>query len=204
MMFDEVGPDCAGEQPGMEALQAWMCLEHTLADSGTYVCKYISGSDPPKRSFHAEGRAGDLSGYPLPMSRGALFLVGHAEEIGVQEVIYDRRIWRSTYQEWRKFTGKDPHTSHIHYAINWQAARRSTEAMLAVLAATKGRPVTQFSPEQLTQLKLVVTATIREHMGDLGHTSAGKPVTPSFVNAARRAVDLERVARKADVGKAEG
>lgn len=126
-VYDPVGADCLGHQPGTEALQNVLTTDHQVTDLGTYVCKYIIGST--RRSFHAEGRAGDNGGTPEEMRAVADLLVAHALELGLQEVIYDRQRWAcdDSTPGWEPFNGSDPHTGHVHWSVNWDAAKNLTE-----------------------------------------------------------------------------
>jgi hypothetical protein len=42
-------------------------------------------------------------------------------------VIYNRRIWRAATGRWEKYTGKDPHTNHVHLSV-YDSARNNTKA----------------------------------------------------------------------------
>jgi hypothetical protein len=48
--------------------------------------------------------------------------------MGIQELIWNRRIWTATYhaQGWRTYTGPDPHTDHIHIGLNRAGASKRT------------------------------------------------------------------------------
>jgi LAS superfamily LD-carboxypeptidase LdcB len=51
-----------------------------------------------------------------------------ARRMGVQEIIWNRRIWtaRRHAEGWRAYTGQSPHTDHIHIGLNWAGARMET------------------------------------------------------------------------------
>lgn len=120
-------------RPGTRALQDHLVATFGLADCGTYEDKHVGGNPHAPLSFHADGRAGDICGYPDPHRAAADWLVENAEPLGVQEVIYDSQIWRSTYREWHDFPGEDPHTSHVHWAQCLAAANTSAEQMAEII-----------------------------------------------------------------------
>lgn len=83
---------------------------------GIYNCRPIRGTNRTT-SLHGEGRAGD---HGCPVGNGFMqawcdFLVAHSAELGIQCVIYNRRIWSSSYPDaWRNYGGTVPHTDHAH------------------------------------------------------------------------------------------
>ena len=48
--------------------------------------------------------------------------------LGIQYVIWNHRIWGaySAGQGWRKYTGSNPHTDHVHFSLSWAGARKLT------------------------------------------------------------------------------
>lgn len=130
-VWDPVGTECKGHQPGTDTLMRVSGeIYGTTANGQTYVCRQIDGST--RLSFHAEGRAGDSSGYPAPMRALADAFVKHALELGIQEVIYDRERWSTDdgTPGWEPYGGADPHTSHVHWSLTWDAAQNLTEAKI--------------------------------------------------------------------------
>jgi hypothetical protein len=92
-----------------------------LTDAGIYNCRKVVGGTG--LSLHAEGRAWDAG---TPGAEGieaghalAAWAVANAEQLGVQEVIWQRRIWTSAVPVWRPYLGdgRDPHTSHVHIGL---------------------------------------------------------------------------------------
>jgi hypothetical protein len=99
---------------------------------GIYVCRSIAGSDV--LSTHAEGRAGDL-GIPVGASWGqglADALVAASGQLGIQCVIYRRRIWTSNRckEGWRPYSGSNPHNDHAHVEVTAAAADNLTVATI--------------------------------------------------------------------------
>jgi peptidoglycan hydrolase-like protein with peptidoglycan-binding domain len=122
-----------GPQPGAVALMNWI-LEHYgrhgAYNLGIYNCRPVRGGGT--WSLHSEGRALDI-GLPVG-SDGTGTVRGHrlverlrelGEPLGVQCMIYDRRIWsaKSPGPEGRSYTGVSPHYNHIHLELCWKSAR---------------------------------------------------------------------------------
>ena len=67
-------------------------------------------------SLHAEGRAVDL--YAGGNGRSAFdYAVSIACQNGIQEVIFNRRIWTKSAGE-HAYNGVNPHTDHVHIGLN--------------------------------------------------------------------------------------
>ncbi|HEX6878474.1 MAG TPA: hypothetical protein VF165_22645, partial [Nocardioidaceae bacterium] len=51
-----------------------------------------------------------------------------ARRLGIQYMIWNRRIWGSyaAGSGWRKYTGSNPHTDHVHFSLSWAGARKKT------------------------------------------------------------------------------
>ena len=89
-------------------------------------------------SLHAEGRALDWmisAGSPANRRTVARFIklvsannwkLGRA--MGLQEVIWNRKIWTATYHAsgFRSYTGPNPHTDHVHIGLNRAGASKRT------------------------------------------------------------------------------
>jgi hypothetical protein len=185
--YDPVGTECLGPQPGTDTLMRVSGeIYGTTTDGQTYVCKNISGSS--RKSFHAEGRAGDSSGYPDKMRALADGFVDHWRALGVQEVIYDRKRWSTDDGDpnWEPFRGDDPHTSHVHWSLTWDAAKNLTEAKIrAVLLGEPEEPDMPLSDEDLKAIRKVVDEVVADRIGDLGQDAAGRTIRRSVANAIR-------------------
>ena len=119
------------------------------------------------RSEHKEGRAWDWTvSYANPRQRAQaadfvhwLFATdvygnrfAEARRLGVMYVIWNHKIWSAAQASagWRKYTGPDPHTGHMHISLSWSGALKKTSywtgAVSPVLKAptptkaTPGRP----------------------------------------------------------------
>ncbi|HEX8002529.1 MAG TPA: hypothetical protein VF519_07525 [Mycobacteriales bacterium] len=51
-----------------------------------------------------------------------------ARRLGIQYIIWNRRIWGSyaVSQGWRTYTGASPHTDHVHFSFVWAGANKVT------------------------------------------------------------------------------
>ena len=136
--YDRTGTACTGgAQPGARALLDY-CLARwpTLRSGGIYNCRPVRGRTA--LSMHGEGRAIDLmvpSASAPVGSEVADWLVTNAPLLGVQEVIWDRRIWVASRrtQGWQPYGGVSPHTDHVHVGLVWRAARGPQALTLAYL-----------------------------------------------------------------------
>ena len=153
-----------GERPGARALQNYLLTEidklegcETI-DSGIYNCRPVRGGTA--RSTHSEGRAGDL-GVRTPEGMWPTKeikepgirawcdrLIDHADELGIQYVIYARQS-RKPGQKWVRYTGSSPHFDHIHWEMTREAAEALTPDMVArALGTTK--PILVTAGEAMT------------------------------------------------------
>lgn len=95
------------------------------------------------RSEHKEGRAWDWRlSYANPTQRAQasdfarwLFATdvygnkySQARRLGIMYVIWNHKIWSAAQASagWRKYTGADPHTSHMHISLSWAGALKKT------------------------------------------------------------------------------
>lgn len=114
--------DSKGPTPGILALRdAMMKAFPGSIDMGTYNFRPIRGART--LSVHAEGRAWDMG--PTGVAQGdsaAAYLTGAYEQLGVQRIIWNRRIWDSQRVAWRSYGGINPHTDHLHIELTRAAA----------------------------------------------------------------------------------
>ena len=109
------------EFPGVSMVDGYLCRSNTAQTS--------------KTSIHGTGRAIDVF---IPLAGGgannklgdpvANWLVEHAEEIGVQLIIWDRSQYSASRDrtKFRSYTGPHPHHDHLHVELNLAAAARMT------------------------------------------------------------------------------
>lgn len=120
---------------GAQALQDWIDaywpqVEHI----GGYSCRAING-DSTQMSVHGTGRALDIH---IPTIEGeadndlgdplANYLLVHAQEIGIQRVIWDRWYWRAgTTPRDGYYDGAHAHHDHLHVELSVDGGAMATE-----------------------------------------------------------------------------
>lgn len=79
------------------------------------------------RSEHCECRACDFF-VTAPKGRPMFdWAIAHADELGIQSVIHNRRVWGFGNWTERAYHGPSPHTDHVHIGLNKLAAATLTE-----------------------------------------------------------------------------
>lgn len=120
----------SGPQPGAWGQMDWYL--HNYKDlggvnSGIYNCRAVRGGRTT--SLHGEGRASDNGVRPYSAEYGtklANAIVNNSRALGVQCVIWNRKIWSSTYpDQWRNYTGVASHVDHLHVEFTWASAKRA-------------------------------------------------------------------------------
>lgn len=126
----------AGLTDGASVLREFLMASYPQIRSiGGYSCRAIVGNSS-QMSVHATGRALDIM---LPLHAGDAdndlgdpignWLIEHAEEIGIQYIIWDRWTWgahRSSGEKERSYGGSHPHHDHLHVEISTAASRMET------------------------------------------------------------------------------
>lgn len=87
-----------------------------------------------ERSEHCECRGVDFFTTDLAKLRAIFdFCVTHAEALGIQSVIANRRVWG--FGDWREraYDGPSPHTDHAHIGLTRHAAQHLTEGLIRSL-----------------------------------------------------------------------
>ena len=99
-----------------------------LSSVGGYSCRRNT-ADTARMSVHGTGRALDVfipkAGNTADNAHGdkvANWLVVHAQQIGVQLIIWDRSIWRANGTNAGAYGGPHPHDDHIHVELTNEAA----------------------------------------------------------------------------------
>ena len=111
-----------------------------------YACRAVRGGSG--MSLHAEGRAVDIfiptRGGAADNARGdtiANWLAENAEYIGVQMIIWDRTIWRtSRTPHSRCYGGSHPHNDHIHVELTREGAAGDTDFFMDLWAGRAAIP----------------------------------------------------------------
>lgn len=152
---------CSGSaSPGARAL-----MKHVLDTTpgarslGIYSCRAVRGGGT--RSIHSEGRALDVG---MPMSGGRGSKAGHAlvralipvaSKLGVQAIIYDRKIWSARSPKGRAYNGVNPHYDHLHIEMTRSAAAKLNLATVRAILGAKApgsKPAQKSSPKKLPVL----------------------------------------------------
>ncbi|MDH5150458.1 peptidoglycan-binding domain-containing protein [Brevibacterium casei] len=110
-------------------------------NTGIYNCRSVRGGRTT--SLHGEGRAADFGIRPYGAAYGTALanaLVAYSKELGIQCVIWNRKIWSSSYPNsgWRRYNGVASHTDHIHVEFTWDRANASRAATAKHFAKVLG------------------------------------------------------------------
>jgi hypothetical protein len=116
------------------------------------------------QSEHKEGRAFDWGGLnahsAADRARVARFVKWLAKtdkygnryammrRLGIQYLIWNHKIWGSYSASagWRKYTGADPHTNHVHISFTWAGARKTTSFWTGKVGNVNGVPTPTPTP----------------------------------------------------------
>lgn len=123
----------SGCQPGTLALRAAARSAYGVSDMGCYNPRNVRGGS--SWSYHAGGRATDLGGTRAAMDACAEGLYARRLQLGIEELIYRRRIWTLARdaEGWRPYSGENPHEDHVHAGQSLAAARGLTAAQAATI-----------------------------------------------------------------------
>lgn len=174
-----------GPAPGALALRDWALTRFpdTARDLGVYNPRRIRGGRG--WSVHAEGRALDVGfpverfGHPDGHALTRLLVSRHAQ-LGVQQVIWSRSVWRNTIGRWRPYNGTSPHLDHAHIELTREAGAQLTPAMIAD---------TLEEPDMIVRIITAYLDGGREPAADEVHAwavditrklGAGQPVEPTL------------------------
>ncbi len=136
VIYERASHPTQGPTPGARAILAWSLANYRTATSlGIYNNRSVRGGS--SLSTHAEGRAIDV-GFPATVGGTpegwalANAMRIHHRDLGVQGVIYARRIWTNTQNDrgWRQYNGKAAHNEHVHIELTRQAGRELTHKMI--------------------------------------------------------------------------
>lgn len=128
-----------GPQPGARGMMAWFLAKYKAKgglNTGIYNCRSVRGGRTT--SLHGEGRAVDLGIRPLRAKYGTALadaLRKNSKELGIQCIIWNRKIWSGSYPHagWRPYKGQANHYDHLHVELTWAGAKRSEKAMISLL-----------------------------------------------------------------------
>lgn len=192
-----------GPAPGAKAFMAWFLGaygERGGKNLGIYNCRSVRGGST--MSLHGEGRACDLGVVPLGADYGtelAEWLRLNSAELGVQCLIWDRRIWSGAYPDagWRAYTGQADHRDHIHTELTREAAASLTAPTIHTVLQSAAPPVEdEMSQAQVDLLRRDIGFARDQILTALGipdPVNAPNALTPDELAAIA-------VARRVDVG----
>ncbi len=130
---------CIGtEQPGVRYFRAM--LQRTYGANGGGI---LRGCGRGGRSEHKEGRAYDWminahNSRQRAIADGFLAWLlatdehgnqhAMARRFGIMYIIWNGRSWSAwrAGSGWRRYTGSNPHTDHVHFSFSWDGARQRT------------------------------------------------------------------------------
>ena len=140
-----------GPQRGTANLHQTLLLKYDQSlDFGIFNDRAARGSTAP--SVHREGRAGDL-GFPgsghVQGYAALRVLIDNAQDLGLQRIIWDRRLWDAIWPNGRVYSGVNLHTDHIHYEQTWLYARQD--------------PLTLVKADALLNPEVEMTLKINDH-----------------------------------------
>lgn len=137
----------SGPTPGALAFTRWFVEEYGDQGGfnlGIYNCRTVRGG--ATTSMHGEGRALD-AGFPVGDPDGNELLsrlLRVPGRLGIQCIIYERRIYSALSPEGRPYTGLVPHLDHLHIEFTHEAAENLTyETVKTVLARRRRKPGTR-------------------------------------------------------------
>lgn len=133
----------SGPQPGAWGQMDWYLTNYAKlggVNSGIYNCRSVRGGRTT--SLHGEGRASDNGVRPYSAEYGtklANAIVNNSRALGVQCVIWNRKIWSSSYPDtWRAYKGVAHHRDHLHVEFTWASAKRDRKAQRELWAKILG------------------------------------------------------------------
>lgn len=142
---------CTGyTPPGSVAFADWAVRDfgQGARNYGIYNCRSVRGST--NRSLHGEGRAVDIgfSGVANPAGTRLLnLLLPRVGELGIQMIIWNRRIYSARYPKGAPYSGVNPHTDHLHIELTWNAARTLTRDRIRGILAYATTPPPPPAPD---------------------------------------------------------
>ena len=180
--WDPPSPRCSGgPQPGAVALMDWVVDDWRrggVCNLGIYNCRSVRGSK--SRSVHGDGRACDF-GFPLVNGRAnpagwdlIRLLLPHVDRLGIQMLIWDRRIWSARTPTSTRYTGVNPHVDHIHCEITRESAATLTVATIRRVVTTTRPPTPQRPTPAPSQEDDDMAVHIRLNVPKGQHRHAGR------------------------------
>lgn len=132
----------------LHALRDWVVARHPEVSSGGMRRSPEKPNTPGRRRDpHEEGIAIDFmthNGDSL-----ANWLVSHAQEIGIQYVLWNKYEWSASHlgPRWENYTGAESHDDHVHMELSPEGISKTGAAMLQILNGIAGSAYPQ-PPQQ--------------------------------------------------------
>jgi peptidoglycan hydrolase-like protein with peptidoglycan-binding domain len=124
-----------GAAPGAKALLVWVLGEfESASNGGIYNCRDVRGGNTT--SVHGEGRAIDVM---FPVKGGKAHADGlrlvkllgkYGKSLGIQALIFDRKIYSAKSPNGRPYTGVNPHVDHVHIELTRASGSKLTLATI--------------------------------------------------------------------------
>jgi hypothetical protein len=135
VVYDYTYAPALGPSLGAKSLRDFLMAEFECTNLGVYNYRTVVGGSSLSR--HAAGAAFD-GGFPYKVGgtesgwRMANWLIANHKALGIQQVIYSRRIWTNTKdaQGWRYYSGLAAHYEHVHVELTDAAAQHLTEHLI--------------------------------------------------------------------------
>ncbi len=147
----------SGPEPGARALLAWLAESVEGWSGGIFNCRSVRGAST--KSIHGEGRAVDWMMVRGPDGKGTpegwevvRRLGAHGARLGIQCVIYDRRIFSASSPEGRPYNGVAPHYDHAHIELTRAAGNRMTLATFRAVLNEEDDDMTDHQAQLLADL----------------------------------------------------
>ena len=127
-------------QPAPQAV--WRVVNANFPSTGfggIYSPRNIRGRSTP--SLHAEGRALDImlkaADPAQKIIADGLFRIftDLAQQIGLEEVIWNKQAWSQRHLGVHPYTGADPHTGHMHIGFTRDGSQKTSFALLELRVA---------------------------------------------------------------------
>lgn len=190
----------SGPEPGATALAEVLLQQYPEGWSGgIFNCRKVRGSSQP--SMHGEGRAFDLM---LPVVGGKGHPVGHeivarlgavGVTLGVQCIIFDRKIWSARSPQGRPYTGVHPHYDHLHIELTREAARRLTAVEVSRILGPRFEPAPVSPSDAVSAFEEPAKGWVAEEPEvSAGATTERRSPVPDLRDGWRR--NLERLRRR--------
>ena len=143
------GPPSGGARKGALALMTYVVNRWSVLNSGIYNPRDICGNPWPNvscsLSAHLEGRACDFGIRPFGAPVGteiSAWLIMNRYILGVEEIIWNRRVWSGNNPFWRTYVGRSDHSDHIHVTLSKVKADSLTLGVLNLLNPGGTSPAT--------------------------------------------------------------